>query len=92
MLAEPNATSMYSNIVRFLSPKGVLNLANHNWKTTQSCRLYGPSPSNNHAPTTWTYSHKSIHTPYLLHAMHKFYDHSFPTPPPSNPDPPYIGQ
>jgi hypothetical protein len=32
--AKPNATFMYSKIMHFPSPKGVLTLANHNWKTT----------------------------------------------------------
>ncbi len=35
--AKPKATLMYSKIMRFPSPKGVLTLANHNWKTTSTC-------------------------------------------------------
>jgi hypothetical protein len=45
-----NATSLYSKIMRFPSPKGVLTLANHN------C----------HTPTTRPHSHKRMHTSYPL--------------------------
>jgi hypothetical protein len=31
-------------------------------------------------------------TLHIQYAMCKFHDHSFPTPPPSDPDPPYFGQ
>jgi hypothetical protein len=38
---KPNATSMYHKITRFPSPKGILKLAGHNWKLTQTRRFYG---------------------------------------------------
>jgi hypothetical protein len=33
---KPKATLMYSKIMQFPSPKGVLTLAVHNWKTTST--------------------------------------------------------
>ncbi len=45
---KPNATSMYHKITHFPSPKGILKLANHNWKLTQTRGFYGHSYS---APT-----------------------------------------
>ena len=45
---KPNATSMYYKITHFPSPKGNLELANHNWKLTQTQWFYGHSYS---APT-----------------------------------------
>ena len=38
---KPSTTSMYSKLIRFSSPRGVLNLVDHNWKTTQSHQYYG---------------------------------------------------
>jgi hypothetical protein len=43
--AKPHATLVYSEIMQFPSPKGVLILADHNWKTTQSCQFCGHSYS-----------------------------------------------
>ncbi len=43
--AKPNTTLMYSKIMQFPSPKGVLTLADHNWKTTRTRQFYGHSYS-----------------------------------------------
>jgi hypothetical protein len=38
---KPNATLMYSKITHFPSPKGILKIADHNWKLTQTQQFYG---------------------------------------------------
>jgi hypothetical protein len=45
---KPNATSLYSKITTFPSPKGILKLADHNWKISITRAFYGHSYS---APT-----------------------------------------
>ena len=63
---KPNATAMYFKRMLFPSPKGVVNLVDHNWKTKQShCILSQPTLTHTQT-TTWTYSHKSIPAPYPL--------------------------
>jgi len=47
-LNDPNATSMYNKITHFPGPKGILKLADHNWKLTQTRQFYRHSYS---APT-----------------------------------------
>ena len=68
----------------FPNPKGVLNLANHNWYSASTPTI-----------TTLQQLRLTLTKAFALnihYPMRKFHDHSFPTPPPSNPDPPYFGQ
>jgi hypothetical protein len=91
---KPITTFMYSKVMHFPSPKGVLKLAGHNWKTTQSHQFYGHLCS---APTpTITTLQKlgliltKVFTLHVRYATCKFHD--LPTPSPSGLDPPYFGQ
>jgi len=98
MPAEPNATSMsiYSKLTCFPSPKGILNLADHNWKTTHSRQFYGhlysaPTPTI----TTIQQLGLTLTKAFPLHIHYttrKIHDQSIPTPPLCNPDSPYFGQ
>ncbi len=45
MTNKPNATLMYSKITAFSSPKGILKLADHNWKISKTRAFYGHSYS-----------------------------------------------
>jgi hypothetical protein len=96
MQAEPHATLMYSKIMRFPSPKRVLTLADHNWQPTPPCQFYGHSYSAP-IPTITTLQQLGLtltkaFTLHIHYAMPKIHDHSLPTPPPSDPDPPHFGQ
>jgi hypothetical protein len=93
--AKPNATLMYSKIMRFPSPKGVLTLADHNWKTTSTRQFYGHSYSAP-TPTITALQHLGLTITkafalYIHYATKKLHDHSFPTPPPHAHDPPSFG-
>jgi hypothetical protein len=86
---KPNATSVYSKITTFTSPKGILKLADHKWKISITRAFYGHSYS---APTP------TIHTTlqqfsltiikafaiHIRYARRRFIDH--PVLPP-NPNP-----
>ena len=90
--AKPNATLMYSKIMQFPSPKGVLTLADHNWKTTSTRQFYGHSYSAP-TPTITALQHLglTITKAFALHiryATKKLHDHSLPTLPPHAHDPP----
>ncbi len=93
---KPNATLMYSNIMQFPSPKGVLTLANHNWKTTSTRQFYGHSYSApNPTITALQQLGLTITKTFALHihcATKKLHDHSLPTSPPGKQDPPSFGQ
>ena len=48
--SRPNATQMYTKLLQYSSPKGILLLANHNWSLHPTRRFYGhsylaPTPS-----------------------------------------------
>jgi hypothetical protein len=48
--SRPNATQMYTKLLQYPSPKGILLLANHNWSLHPTRRFYGhsylaPTPS-----------------------------------------------
>ena len=51
--AKPNATPMYSNLMHFPSPTGVLKLNEHNWKSIQSRHFCGHSYSAPTPTTDW---------------------------------------
>ena len=85
---KPNATSMYSKITTFPSPKGILKLADHNWKISKTRAFYGHSYS---APTPTIHTLQqfglTIIKAFAIHihyARRRFIDH--PVFPP-NPDP-----
>ena len=85
---KPNATSMYSKITTFPSPKGILKLADHNWKISKTRAFYGHSYS---APTPTIHTLQqfglTIIKAFAIHiryARRRFIDHPVL---PSNPDP-----
>jgi hypothetical protein len=93
---KPNATLTYSKIMQFPSSKGILTLADHNWKTTSTQQFYGHSYS---APTpTITALQQldlTITKAFALHiryATKKLHDHPLPTSPPGKHNPPSFGQ
>ncbi len=48
--SRPNATQMYTKLLQYSSPKGILRLANHNWSLHPTQHFYGhsylaPTPS-----------------------------------------------
>ena len=93
--AKPNTTLMYSKIMQFPSPKGVLTLANHNRKTKSTRQFYGHSYSAP-TPTITALQHLglTITKAFALHiryATKKLHDHSLPTLPPHAHDPPSFG-
>ena len=95
-LIKPNTTLMYYKITHFPIPKGILKLANHNWKLTQTQRFYGHSYS---APTptinTLQQLGLTITKAFALHihyAQHGFLDHSVLTSEPDTTIPLFNGQ
>jgi hypothetical protein len=79
---------MYSKITTFPSPKGILKLADHNWKISKTQAFYGHSYS---APTPTIHTLQqfglTIIKAFAIHiryARRRFIDH--PVLPP-NPDP-----
>jgi hypothetical protein len=80
---KPNTTLMYSKITHFPSPKGILKIADHNWKLTQTQQFYGHSYS---APTptisTLQQFGLTINKAFAIHtryARRRFLDHSILT-------------
>ncbi len=41
--SNPKATAMFSCIMTFPQPKGILKLADHNWKTFSTRQFFGHS-------------------------------------------------
>jgi hypothetical protein len=85
---KPNATLMYSKITTFPSPKGILKLADHNWKISKTRCFYGHSYS---APTPTIHTLQQIGLTiikafaiHIRYARRRFIDHTVPPP---NPDP-----
>jgi hypothetical protein len=79
---------MYSKITTFPSPKGILKLADHNWKISKTRAFYGHSYS---APTPTIHTLQqfglTIIKAFAIHicyARRRFIDHPVL---PSNPDP-----
>jgi hypothetical protein len=94
--AKLHATLMYSKIMHFPSPKGVLTLDNHNWKNTQSRQFYGHSYF---APTLTINTLQQLGLTlikafplHIRYATKQIYNHSLPTPPLIDPNPPCFGQ
>ena len=84
---KPSTTLMYSKITHFSSPKGILKIADHNWKLTQKQQLYGHSYS---APTQTINTLKqfglTITKAFAIHTRnvkHRFLDHCILTPEPN---------
>ena len=79
---------MYSKITTFPSPKGILKLADHNWKISKTRAFYDHSYS---APTPKIHTLQQIGLTiikasaiHIRYAWHRFIDHSVFPP---NPDP-----
>jgi hypothetical protein len=94
--SKPNATRMYSKLFQYPSPKGILRLAEHNWKSSPTRQFYdhsylAPTPSI----TTMQKLGLSITKAFALHvryASRKFIDHPAHTLPPGVLNPTYPGQ
>ncbi len=48
---------MYSKLIRFSNPRGVLNLVDHNWKTTQSHQYYAQKEVDYDVSQKWICIH-----------------------------------
>ena len=90
--AKHNTTSMYSKLMCFPSPKGVLNLANHNWKTTQSHQFCSHSYSAQPPLSPHSNNMDLLSQKHIRYVMCRFHNHSFPTPPLSDPILPILVQ
>ena len=94
--SKPNATKMYSRLLQYPSPKGVLLLAEHNWRNSPTRRFYdnsylAPTPSI----TTIQKLGLSVTKAFALHiqyASRKFIDRPVHTPTVDVPNPTYVGQ
>ena len=94
--SRPNATKMYSRLLQYPSPKGILLLAEHNWRNSPTRRFYdnsylAPTPSI----TTIQKLGLSITKAFALHiqyASRKFIDRPVHTPTVDVPNPTYVGQ
>jgi hypothetical protein len=85
---KPNATSIYSKITTFPSPKCILKLANHNWKISKTRAFYSHSYS---APTPTIYTLQQFGLTiikalaiHIRYARRRFINHPAL---PANPDP-----
>jgi len=93
---KPNATSMYSKITTFPSPKGILKLADQNWKISKTRAFYGHSYS---APTPTIHTLQqfglTIIKAFAIHihyARRRFIDHPVIPPNPDSTVPLFNGQ
>jgi hypothetical protein len=92
--SKPNATKMYNRIMHFPSPKGILNLAKHNWSNSKSQQFYGYSYSAP-TPTIATiqqlgFTISKAFTHHIRYASRKFSNHPAHILPPSGvPNPPF---
>ena len=94
--SKPNASLMYSKLLHYPSPKGILRLADHNWSTSPTRQFYdhsylAPTPSISTIQKLGRCITKAF-AHHVRYATHKFIDHPVHTPPHNDLNPSYPGQ
>ena len=95
-VSKPNATLMYSKLLQYPSPKGILRLADHNWSVSPTRRFYdhsylAPTPSISTIQKLGLCITKAF-AHHIRYATRKFIDHHVHTTSPSVLNPSYPGQ